>query len=185
MSAVAGSCGAELGPVLSFLQDLIRIRSLCGVDGEKAVADRILQEANALGLPCRMVAKDAERPNVIVSTSVEGPTLFCFVAHIDTVDIGESGAWKHGDPFAACIEGDRLYGRGACDCKGGVAVSMYALKRLQVCSGLFSRLAATQVLSKHPECAWLYVLTRTGIFAVRFQGPCELAVCGGRGERSM
>lgn len=122
--------------LVAFLQDLIRIRSVCGLDGEKAVTDRILQEANTLGLSCQIVAKDPMRPNAIVSTSPEGPTLFCFVAHIDTVDVGDRKAWKHGDPFGAVIEGDRLYGRGACDCKGGVAVSMYALKRLQVSNSL-------------------------------------------------
>ncbi len=48
----------------------------------------------------------------------------CFSGHIDTVPIGES-PWRV-DPFKGEIEGDRLYGRGASDMKGGVAAMVIA-----------------------------------------------------------
>lgn len=119
----------------SFLQDLVRLRSVCGsTEGERAVAMRIVEEAQALGLSYEVVAKKEHRPNVIVSLGTDdGPTLFCFVAHIDTVDVGDENAWVHGSAFEARVDDDgRMYGRGTCDCKAGVAVSMYALRRLKV-----------------------------------------------------
>lgn len=44
--------------------------------------------------------------------------------HMDTVPLG-AGDWLH-DPFAGIIEGSRMYGRGTCDMKGGVAAAICA-----------------------------------------------------------
>jgi len=46
-----------------------------------------------------------------------------FNSHTDVVHVGEG--WSR-DPFAAEIDGDRIYGRGACDMKGGLAASIIA-----------------------------------------------------------
>jgi formylaminopyrimidine deformylase len=50
-----------------------------------------------------------------------------FNGHVDVAEIGERDAWTH-DPFDPVIEGDRLYGRGACDMKGPLAAAMFAAK---------------------------------------------------------
>lgn len=55
-----------------------------------------------------------------------GPTVH-FNSHIDVVEPGIG--WSH-DPFAAEIVGDRIYGRGACDMKGGLAASVIAVEAL-------------------------------------------------------
>ncbi|MBL8220936.1 MAG: M20/M25/M40 family metallo-hydrolase [Bryobacterales bacterium] len=49
--------------------------------------------------------------------------------HIDTVPRG-SLEWHH-DPFGAEIEGGRMYGRGACDMKSGIAIGLWVLERLR------------------------------------------------------
>ncbi|SLN52026.1 Succinyl-diaminopimelate desuccinylase [Roseivivax jejudonensis] len=51
-----------------------------------------------------------------------GPCLH-FNGHTDVVTVGEG--WTR-DPFGAAVEGDRIYGRGACDMKGGLAAAIVA-----------------------------------------------------------
>jgi len=46
-----------------------------------------------------------------------------FNSHHDVVEVGNG--WTR-DPFGADIEGDRIYGRGTCDMKGGLAASIIA-----------------------------------------------------------
>ncbi len=46
-----------------------------------------------------------------------------FNGHHDVVEVGHG--WTR-DPFGGALEGDRIYGRGACDMKGGIAASIIA-----------------------------------------------------------
>ena len=48
-----------------------------------------------------------------------------FNSHIDVVEAGEG--WSV-DPFAGVIKDGRVYGRGACDMKGGLAASIIAVE---------------------------------------------------------
>lgn len=50
--------------------------------------------------------------------------------HIDTVPRG-SQPWAH-DPFGGAVEGDRLYGRGSNDMKGGVGTNLFVFEALRV-----------------------------------------------------
>ena len=50
--------------------------------------------------------------------------------HVDVVPTGDPGRWTR-PPFAATVEGSRLYGRGACDMKGGLVAAVGALRALR------------------------------------------------------
>ncbi|MCA8928805.1 MAG: M20/M25/M40 family metallo-hydrolase, partial [Alphaproteobacteria bacterium] len=50
-----------------------------------------------------------------------------FNSHIDVVEVGHR--WTV-DPFAGTVKDGRLYGRGACDMKGGLAASVIAAEAL-------------------------------------------------------
>ncbi len=55
---------------------------------------------------------------------VSGRQPICFTGHVDTVSPG-AAPWRC-DPFAAEIDGDRLFGRGSSDMKSGVAAFVAA-----------------------------------------------------------
>ena len=68
------------------------------------------------------------RVNVVARlVNGEGPT-FALNTHIDVVPVGDG--WSS-DPFMLREENGRLYGRGACDCKGPLAAMLEALRMLR------------------------------------------------------
>ncbi len=68
------------------------------------------------------------RTNVIArrAGTAPGPCVH-FNGHIDVVQAG--GGWTL-DPFAAVVKDGRVYGRGACDMKGGLAAAIIAVEAL-------------------------------------------------------
>jgi len=66
------------------------------------------------------------RPNVIARTGTKGGRKLILNGHIDTVS---GSTMKH--PFEPRAEGDRLYGRGSADMKGGVAAIVAAAEAIQ------------------------------------------------------
>jgi succinyl-diaminopimelate desuccinylase len=76
--------------------------------------------------------EDYPRINVIARRSGEAPgPCVHFNSHIDVVQSGRG--WTL-DPFAAAVKDGRVYGRGACDMKGGLAASIIAVEALIDCS---------------------------------------------------
>lgn len=49
--------------------------------------------------------------------------------HVDVAEVGDAGAWTR-PPFRLTVEGERAYGRGAADMKGGLASALLALEAL-------------------------------------------------------
>ncbi len=72
------------------------------------------------------------RWNVLARHEGRGPgECVHFNSHVDVVEEGRG--WSR-DPFAAALEGGRIYGRGTCDMKGGLAASVIAVEAfLEVC----------------------------------------------------
>ena len=62
------------------------------------------------------------RWNMVARAGGPGPCVH-FNSHTDVVEVGHG--WTR-DPFGGAVEGDRVYGRGACDMKGGLAASIIA-----------------------------------------------------------
>jgi acetylornithine deacetylase/succinyl-diaminopimelate desuccinylase-like protein len=125
---------AEVIPlVLADLASLIAIESVSADPARADEVDRsaatVAQLLTDLGCPdVRVVRAGAGAPAVIARfPAPEGRPTVCLYAHHDVQPTGDPAAWRTG-PFAA-TEGDgRLYGRGAADDKGGVALHLAALR---------------------------------------------------------
>lgn len=61
----------------------------------------------------------------------EGPALV-FICHMDTVVVGD-GWSEEFPPFGAVMKKGRIYGRGACDMKSGLACAMTVFARMAAC----------------------------------------------------
>jgi acetylornithine deacetylase len=67
----------------------------------------------------------------VLRGSGEGRSLL-INGHIDVVNAGDEERWTS-PPFAADVRAGRIYGRGACDMKGGIGAALFALEALRAC----------------------------------------------------
>jgi acetylornithine deacetylase len=97
-----------------------------GGAGEAEAAAAVADWARAAGLEVELVERTAGRPSAVVRARGSGRgrnLLLC--GHIDTV-----GVEGMTEPHLPRVDGDRLYGRGACDMKAGVAAALVACREL-------------------------------------------------------
>lgn len=100
---------------------------------EARVGEYLVQRFTAAGLPWARQPVAPGRDNVIArleATTPEAPVLL-WDAHQDTVPAEGMTI----EPFAPLVRDGRLYGRGACDVKGGMAAMLVALDRLAAVEG--------------------------------------------------
>jgi len=131
-----------LPETISFLQELVRAPSLLGnEEPAQALVEQRLQE---LGFDVRSVVPDeadlAEHPGsgvplipyegrrCLVGTigGANGRSLL-LNGHVDVVSEEPADRWTK-PPYGAEIEDGRLYGRGACDMKGGIAAMLLGVE---------------------------------------------------------
>ena len=95
---------------------------------ESRVTAFLERELRDLGVVPRRITFAEGRDNLVATYTPPGPAPFSvmFEAHQDTVPIDAMTV----EPFGAKVEGGKLYGRGACDVKAGVAVMLAAFARL-------------------------------------------------------
>src|SRR5687767_8768587 len=85
---------------------------------EHRVTDYLENFFRGLGVPYERQTVATGRDNIVTRCELPGArTTILLEAHQDTVPVDGMTI----DPFAARIENNRLYGRGACDIKGGMA----------------------------------------------------------------
>ena len=105
----------ELHDPLPLAQALIRCASVTPADvGAQGVLSDALRRLDFTVTPLRY----GEIENLFARIGSGSPHI-CFAGHTDVVPIG-AGQWQF-DPFGAEVRNGVLYGRGACDMKGGIA----------------------------------------------------------------
>ena len=128
------------------LETLVRIESITG--SEENIADWAAGALLELGLRVEVARSDLERlrddpawpgeemerttlPIVVGRAGSADGRRLILSGHLDVVPPGDPATWTV-DPWGAEIREDRLYGRGACDMKGGVAAILAAVRSLGV-----------------------------------------------------
>lgn len=147
LSAPAARAAGAVDPtrMLDDLRSLVRMPSITG--SEEVVADRLAELlAEIPGLTVERLAPDpalvrtdpdwpgeemprSSLPIVLGRIGRTGARRVVLVGHSDVVPPGDPATWTV-DPWAGEVRDGELYGRGACDMKGGVAAILAAVRAL-------------------------------------------------------
>lgn len=104
--------------ITEVLRELVGISSVNPPGDEKAIAERISELLQDIGIPSIVDSIDETRANVVgtLAGSGDGPVLV-LNGHLDTVPVKED--WGHPPP-AGEVVGGRIYGLDATDMKRGI-----------------------------------------------------------------
>ncbi len=115
--------------VLELAQQLVQIPSV-NPPGDVREAARVCADfLRAAGFTIELDAAEPSKPNVIARFGDEPGPLVLWNSHLDVVPVGEESAWTV-PPFGGVVQDGKLYGRGSCDVKGGVAAQLVAAAAL-------------------------------------------------------
>ena len=97
---------------------------------EAACQDAVAVHLAAIGMDVDRFAALPDRDDVVGRLAgTGGGRSLILNGHVDVVPAGDPAAWPH-DPWGGELEDGRLWGRGACDMKGGIAAGIVALRAL-------------------------------------------------------
>ena len=158
---------ARAGDPLAIAQALVATPSVNpvlegGGAGEGAIADLTAGWLREWGLEAEMVEAAPGRWNVIarLGDPSDGPTVL-LNGHLDTVGV----AGMTVPPFGAEVKDGRLWGRGSCDMKGGVASLLAAAARLAKEDSLPGSLIVALAADEEHASLGMDALVRSGVRA--------------------
>ena len=160
-AAIAAAARNYEEQMVEFLRDIVAIQSLSGK--EDKVINRIRNEVEKLGSADKVWTDGLG--NLLVQVG-NGPRLIAIDAHIDTVDVGNPGEWRH-DPFKGKVDKTTVWGRGAGDQKGAVPAMVYAtriIEDLGLRSDEWTLLLTFTVMEEDCDgLCWQYIVKEDGI----------------------
>ncbi|MFB6300664.1 MAG: M20/M25/M40 family metallo-hydrolase, partial [Halobacteriales archaeon] len=115
---------------IELLQELIRFDTTNPPGDERACVEWIGELLDTYGLEYETYANDPDRLNLVSRQSGGDAPALLLYGHVDVVPT-EGQDWTH-PPFEGVIEDDLVWGRGALDMKGGVAMMTAAYLRAAV-----------------------------------------------------
>lgn len=107
--------------VIEFTQRLVQIPSVSFEENE--AAKLVKEQMERLGYDKVIVDEYGNVVGIIYGRETE-PTIL-LTSHLDTAMAGEECKWKK-SPYSGDVEGGKLSGCGASDCKGGLAAQIFA-----------------------------------------------------------
>lgn len=120
----------DIDRLVELVKDLIRFDSSNPPGGESEVARYLAGVMEDLGAEVELLSAGDGRDSIVATVVGKNPNRTLGVSgHIDVVPVvGQT--WSR-DPFDPKVSGDRLYGRGACDMKGGIGAAIEAIRALR------------------------------------------------------
>jgi len=123
------STGIDEARLVKLLKDLVKINSVNpslvpGASGEAEIAEYLREWMTARGMKAKVTEIEPGRVNAVgVLKGAGGGKSLMLNGHTDTVGVD----YMTIDPFDPKVEGNKLYGRGSADMKGGLVASMAAV----------------------------------------------------------
>jgi len=153
-----------LPETVSFLQELVRVPSLLG--NEEPAQELVEQRLKELGFDVRSVEPSARelanhpdsgipllpyegRRCLVGTIDGKGGRSLLFNGHVDVVSEEPTDRWTKA-PYGGEIDDGLLYGRGACDMKGGIAAMLLAVEAAKAAGPLPGPLVYQSVIEE--EC---------------------------------
>lgn len=124
--------------IIRFCAGMVKISSENPPGDTRRLVDFISRYLDGQGLDYNIHAPRAEMPNIVGHLKGSGPgRRLVYNGHLDTYPKGEAERWEH-DPLGGEVTGDRIYGRGVSDMKGGCTASIMAFTFLSRMAHLFT-----------------------------------------------
>lgn len=177
----------QLSPSDQLLRELIRFDTTVDESPEKPAVDYIRTLLEKEGIETKTFFRTEERPNLMATIKSENAQLppLLMYGHIDVVPV-EGQKWSQ-EPFGAAVSGGYIWGRGALDMKGELAMfitSMIQIKRDKISLPFDLKLLVVSdeegtgnwgmayLVKEHPEIfkGIKYALGEIGGFSMRLSG---------------
>lgn len=114
--------------IVAILGDLIAIPSPFPPGESVAICNYAADRLRKVGYRTDIVWRRKGVANVVARLGSGKPELV-FNAHVDTVGVGERANWAT-DPFQAVVKGGQVFGLGAGNCKGSMAVQLWLAEEI-------------------------------------------------------
>jgi acetylornithine deacetylase/succinyl-diaminopimelate desuccinylase-like protein len=129
------SGAVRLAPCIRYLRDYVAIPSVNpmrrsdldpAITGERRYAEHLREQLRGIGLDAQLLGSP-ERPSVLARADAPGAAETVLIAsHLDTVPVDGMEI----PPFDPALREGRVFGRGSCDTKAGMAALVEALERV-------------------------------------------------------
>ena len=116
--------------LVSILSDLIALPSPYPPGTSVEICAYTAKRLKKAGYKVEIATHKKGVDNVVarMKGKAKGPVI-AFNAHVDTVGVGERSNWKS-DPYKALVKGGLVYGLGAGNCKGSMAVQIWIAEEI-------------------------------------------------------
>jgi len=117
--------------LVGILSDLIALPSPYPPGTSVEICSYAAKRLKKAGYKVERVASKKGVDNVVarLGRAKRGEPSVVFNAHVDTVGVGERANWKT-DPFKAMVKGGKVFGLGAGNCKGSMAVQLWLAEEI-------------------------------------------------------